>query len=65
MKNGASAAILVTDLLGADGPAAAIAEDYIAARCSRCAHHDMEDMRFGGGGYLCLRCGAVAADTAG
>ncbi len=62
MKNGTNAAVLVTDLLAADGPAAAIAEDFIAARCSGCARHDVDDMRFGGEGYLCPRCGSAAAD---
>jgi hypothetical protein len=65
VKNGANAAILVTDLLAADGPAAAIAEDFIASRCSTCARHDVDDMRFGGSGYLCPRCGATAAAGAG
>ncbi len=61
MKNGANAAILVTDLLNADGPAAALAEDFIADRCSRCSRKDLDDMRFSGTGYLCLRCGANVA----
>ena len=65
MKNGTNAAILVTDLLAADGPAAAIAEDFIAARCSLCARHDADEMHFSGAGYLCLRCGAGAANAAG
>ena len=65
MKNGANAAILVTDLLAADGPAAAIAEDFIASRCSACARHDADDMRFSVAGYLCTRCGATAGDGTG
>ncbi len=65
MKNGTNAAILVTDLLAADGPAAAIAEDFIASRCSSCTRRDGDDMRFGLTGYLCTRCGAMAGDGAG
>jgi hypothetical protein len=63
VKNGTNAAILVTDLLAADGPAAAIAEDFIASRCSSCARHDGDDMRFSVTGYLCTRCGATAANA--
>ena len=61
MKNGTSAAILVTDLLTADGPAAAIADDFIAWRCSSCTRRGDDDMRFGVMGYLCTRCGSAAA----
>lgn len=58
MKNGTNAAVLVTDLLGGDGPSAEVAEDFIATRCSLCARQDLEDMRFHNYGYLCGSCGS-------
>ncbi len=60
MKTGTSAAILVTDLLTADGPAAAIADDFVALRCSACAIEGEIDMAFLRTGYLCAYCGALA-----
>ncbi len=63
MKNGTNAAVLVTDLLRADGPAAGVAEDFVAARCSVCARRDLEDMRFLNGSYVCSICGVVSGDV--
>lgn len=63
VKNGTNAAVLVSDLLRADGPAASLAEDFIAARCSVCARHDLEDMRFLNGGYVCTACGVASTEV--
>jgi len=60
VKNGTNAAVLVSELLGGDGPASEIAEDFIALRCSDCSRRDLDDMRFSTGGYLCGRCGSQA-----
>jgi len=62
VKNGTNAAVLVTDLLGSDGPAANIAEDFIAARCTMCDRRDLEDMNFGHAGYVCGRCGIISTN---
>ena len=58
MKNGTNAAVLVTDLLAGDGPAAEVAEDFIATRCTLCDRSDLDDMRFHAVGYLCNPCSA-------
>jgi len=63
VKNGTNAAILVTDLLRADGPAAGVAEDFIAARCSLCARRNLEDMRFHHDGYVCSTCGVPTSEV--
>ena len=57
MRNGLGQAVLVTELLHADGPYAAVADDFVTERCSRCGEWNAEDMRFSrSGGFLCPRC---------
>ena len=63
VKNGTNAAVLVSDLLRADGPAARVAEDFIAARCSVCARRNLEDMRFHHDGYVCGTCGVATSEV--
>ena len=62
VKSGTNAAVLVSDLLRADGPAARIAEDFIAVRCSVCSRRDLEDMRFHSAGYVCNPCGVASGE---
>jgi hypothetical protein len=59
MRNGLGTAVLVTDLLGGDGPHRVAADDFLAHRCSACGGRHLDDMRFGGPGFLCPRCLAV------
>jgi hypothetical protein len=61
VKNGTNAAVLVSELLAGDGPAADLAEDFVALRCSDCSRCDLDDMRFDFGGFLCGLCGSRAA----
>ena len=50
-------AVLVSELLRADGPHAGVADDFVTDRCSHCGEWDLEDMRFShAGGFLCPRC---------
>ena len=58
MRNGTNAAVLVTELLSADGPSEEVAEDFVATRCTMCSRRDLDDMRFHAAGYLCNRCSA-------
>ena len=56
MKNGLGQAVLVTELLFADGPYSHVAEDFLADCCSRCRGYDLDDMRFDSGRFLCRDC---------
>ncbi len=59
MKNGTSVAILVTDLLGAEGPFRHVADDFIDAACSGCGAFDQNGLRFREGGFYCDPCAAA------
>jgi hypothetical protein len=61
MKNGTSVAILVTDLLTAEGPYRRVADDFIDAACSGCGSTDLTDLRFRGGGFFCDGCATSVA----
>lgn len=62
MKNGTSVAILVSDLLTAEGPYDRVADDFIEASCTTCGAGDLSELRFRNGGFLCDPCaGALVA----
>ncbi len=61
MKNGTSQAVLVTDLLGGEGPFAAIADDFVDDRCSLCMGVAGEDVRFVEVGFVCASCAPLFA----
>ncbi|NNK90852.1 MAG: hypothetical protein HKO87_00335 [Acidimicrobiia bacterium] len=56
MKNGASNAVLVRDLLAEDGPFLALAEDFVAQSCTLCGLSIDDDAQFGASGLLCGPC---------
>jgi hypothetical protein len=56
MKNGTSRAVLVAELLSADGPYVTIADDFVMGRCSRCAHEVDDDVVFVPDGFYCGEC---------
>lgn len=61
MKNGASQAVLVRDLLSSEGPFAAIADDFVDDRCSVCAGPAGDDVRFLDAGFVCGECAPLFA----
>jgi len=61
MKNGTSQAVLVTDLLAAEGPFAALADDFVARRCSVCAASVGEDVVSVTAGFACVECAPLFA----
>jgi hypothetical protein len=56
MKSGTNRAVLVTELLTHDGPFVVIADDFVAARCSRCGGEAGDDAYFLEAGFLCGPC---------
>ena len=56
MKNGLGQAVMVMDMLFADGPYSRVAEDFLSGCCSGCRGFDLDDMRFDAGRFLCRDC---------
>ncbi len=56
MKNGAGRAVLLTELLYGEGPYHAVAEDFLALRCSSCRRSPADDALFRSDAFLCTRC---------
>lgn len=61
MKNGTSQAVLVTDLLGVEGPFSAVADDFVDDRCSICMGPAGDDARFVDAGFVCGECAPLFA----
>lgn len=56
MKNGTSTAILVTELLTAEGPYTRAADDFIDASCTRCGALDNDALRLIADELVCGGC---------
>ncbi len=56
MKSGTNRAVLVSELISGDGPYVAVADDFIASRCSVCAHDAGDDAFFLDEGFVCGTC---------
>lgn len=60
MPGGYSNTILVTDLLDKDGPFTRVADDFVAARCTKCGKELAHDPRYGEWGTYCPDCWIAA-----
>ena len=61
MKNGASRAVLVSDLIHGDGPFLSVADDFVELRCGFCGHPVDDDARFTDDGFWCSSCATAVA----
>jgi hypothetical protein len=56
MSNGAAPAVLLRELIHADGPHLALADAFVAHVCMSCRLDVEESPQFAGSGFYCTPC---------